>query len=405
MKAIFKGFQVLLIDDDLKDRDRYQELLKDYGAHATPAGSGEEALSILERQPFSAILLDKNMPVMDGLMFLSRARDIEFESDIIMLTAYESVRSAVKAMNRGAYNYIAKGDIDLLMDALEEIAIAHKMGISRIDQDIRRDIFESETLSEFLRQDVIQLELTTGFLALAILAFLLKDQTEENVSNVIALATEKLLSKKLTLDIRDRSRLAELGKALPACEDIDTGQIIEEVGFFVESNAPDYTELIKDLTEDKPDARRLIAGGENEKVEFKATLRRNIHTGQNDEAITFAVLKTIAAFLNSSGGDLLIGVEDNGNIGGLERDGFPSEDKILLFLYNSIRKRMGNKSSTFVHASTHRIEDKTLCLIHCDPGSEAVYIDDNQFYIRTGPGTTPLSQHETVEYCRSRWHT
>ncbi len=62
----------------------------------------------------------------------------------------------------------------------------------------------------------------------------------------------------------------------------------------------------------------LIARGESVKQEFKSTLRRNLRTRENDSRIEDSVLKTIAAFCNTEGGVLLIGVQDNGNILGIE---------------------------------------------------------------------------------------
>jgi hypothetical protein len=73
----------------------------------------------------------------------------------------------------------------------------------------------------------------------------------------------------------------------------------------------------------------LIAGGETRAVEFKSTLRMNLHTGQVDDKIQVSALKTIAGFLNAKGGTLLIGVADNGEVLGLDADGFqrrPSRD-------------------------------------------------------------------------------
>ena len=59
-----------------------------------------------------------------------------------------------------------------------------------------------------------------------------------------------------------------------------------------------------------------ISKGEGMQVEFKATLRVNLHTNQNDVKMEHAVLKTLAAFLNSKGGTLFIGVNDSGEVVG-----------------------------------------------------------------------------------------
>lgn len=90
-----------------------------------------------------------------------------------------------------------------------------------------------------------------------------------------------------------------------------------------------------------PTIAELIAGGETEGVEFKSTLRTNLHTGQPDDKIQMAVLKTAAAFLNAGGGTLLIGVADDGVVTGLAAGGFANEDKMSLHLVNLLRDRIG----------------------------------------------------------------
>ncbi|MEK6862171.1 MAG: ATP-binding protein, partial [Nanoarchaeota archaeon] len=74
----------------------------------------------------------------------------------------------------------------------------------------------------------------------------------------------------------------------------------------------------------------LIEEGESNKLEFKSTLRTNLHTNQADKQVEHSILKTLAAYLNSDGGTLLIGVSDIGEICGIEKDNFESNDKLNL---------------------------------------------------------------------------
>ena len=78
--------------------------------------------------------------------------------------------------------------------------------------------------------------------------------------------------------------------------------------------------------------KELIEQGENDQVEFKSTLRWNLYTQAKDKAMEKAILKTIAAFMNSSGGTLLVGVADDGSLLGLKQDNFANHDKLLLYL-------------------------------------------------------------------------
>jgi len=87
--------------------------------------------------------------------------------------------------------------------------------------------------------------------------------------------------------------------------------------------------------------RSLIDTGENDRFELKSTLRWNLKSNRPDKEIENAWLKTIIAFLNTDGGLLLIGVEDDGNVLGLEPDKFPNADRYLLHVNNLIRERIG----------------------------------------------------------------
>jgi hypothetical protein len=84
-------------------------------------------------------------------------------------------------------------------------------------------------------------------------------------------------------------------------------------------------EILAGKTAAQPSAisvSELIATGETGAIEFKATLRTNLHTGEKDPRMELAVLKSVAGFLNAKGGTLIIGVADDGAPVGLEKDGF-----------------------------------------------------------------------------------
>ncbi len=152
--------------------------------------------------------------------------------------------------------------------------------------------------------------------------------------------------------------------------------------------------------------RELIAEGETDHVEFKSTLRRNLHTDKKDKKIENASLKTVAAFLNSDGGTLLIGVKDDGSLLDLEADGFESNDKMLLHLSKIINERLGTLCLKFIHIHLETIDGKQVLRIDCNPSSQACYLIDGQsehFYIRSGPATIDLSVSALYPYIRQRF--
>ena len=86
----------------------------------------------------------------------------------------------------------------------------------------------------------------------------------------------------------------------------------------------------------------LVEIGESDEIEFKSTLRFNLHTGEKDSRMEFACVKTIAGFLNRDGGSLVIGVGDDGSPLGLDTDGFANED-CLLYTSPSPRDQRGSR--------------------------------------------------------------
>ncbi len=159
--------------------------------------------------------------------------------------------------------------------------------------------------------------------------------------------------------------------------------------------------------QDDAEAARAVASGEGPRVEFKSTLRRAV--GPNaanvpEAAIETAALKTLAALLNTDGGLLLIGVDDAGTPLGLDADGFPNEDKLLLHLRNLVNARLGPLAWRHLDAGCVWLVGKRALRVTAARAEAPVFVQDKggaeAFYVRTGPATTALSPRETLAYCR-----
>lgn len=144
---------------------------------------------------------------------------------------------------------------------------------------------------------------------------------------------------------------------------------------------------------------KKIKVGENLKVEFKETLSKNIYTDKKDQNLQISVLKNIVGFLNKEGGQLLIGVSDNGEIKGIERDFYKNDDAYKLLLSNLINDKIETKESSYIKLHIHMIKDKKICLIECSKAPNPAYLDGD-FYIRTDPECRKLSAKEANEYIR-----
>lgn len=152
---------------------------------------------------------------------------------------------------------------------------------------------------------------------------------------------------------------------------------------------------------------KLIESGESDYVEFKSTLRYNLFTKKNDREIEHATLKTIAAFMNASGGTLLIGVDDHKKLLGLKADNFLDHDKLLLFLTRLIQDRIGMQQTAFVRAAVEELNGSELVRIDVKPSTLPAYVKnskDEYFYVRSGPSTSQLKVSDIYEYINSRFY-
>ena len=149
----------------------------------------------------------------------------------------------------------------------------------------------------------------------------------------------------------------------------------------------------------------LIETGESSTLEFKSSLQWDVRQGQVNKALRLEVLKTLAAFMNTDGGILLIGVEDSGEIYGIEKDLQTlnySEDKFLQLLASLIADRSKPLYSTLVSFAFESVQGKRVCIANVSKSSEPVFIEGpktaGEFYIRSLNTTRALNPEETQEY-------
>jgi hypothetical protein len=161
---------------------------------------------------------------------------------------------------------------------------------------------------------------------------------------------------------------------------------------------------VNDMTDNQ--VLQTIAAGEDDRLEFKSTLRWNLRTNKPDKAMEIACLKTMAAFLNSEGGSLLVGVEDDGNILGIGADQFPNDDKFLLHFNNLINQHLGLETADSFSFDIRHLEKGDILIVDCLPSPAPVYVTHDrkeEFYVRVGPGTRPLTTRDALEYIRNHF--
>jgi DNA-binding NtrC family response regulator len=100
--------KILVIDDELSQREILADILHDAGYEVLLAANGEEGISLLNRRDIYLILTDLKMPGMDGIEVLRRTLDFNSDIQVILMTAFGSIPSAVSAIKNGAYDYLTK---------------------------------------------------------------------------------------------------------------------------------------------------------------------------------------------------------------------------------------------------------------------------------------------------------
>lgn len=167
--------------------------------------------------------------------------------------------------------------------------------------------------------------------------------------------------------------------------------------------AYDALALAAQASPDDPDTLALVARGESGRTEFKSTLRKPLAPGPPDHVIENTALKTLAAFLNTDGGTLLIGVDDDGRPVGIDHDGFGNEDEMMLHFSQIARQRLGLEA--YGHLSPRFVDlgGRRVLRVDAAPADRPVYFNEKgkgeeMFYVRVGPASNSLSTRETVEY-------
>ena len=154
----------------------------------------------------------------------------------------------------------------------------------------------------------------------------------------------------------------------------------------------------------------LLNKNEQENLEFKSTFRWDMRQNIVNHTLEKSVMKTIAAFLNSQGGHLVIGVDDNKKTLGLaldysslarkDADGFENH---FTQIFNNM---IGAEFRQFIKLNLSQVDGKDCCVVSVSPSHKPAYLksDNNseEFYIRTGNGTTALKLSEANAYIDSR---
>jgi hypothetical protein len=201
--------------------------------------------------------------------------------------------------------------------------------------------------------------------------------------------------------------------------------LINLQGFGLESN--DYEVFLQErsklifkelksrieLSREEPvnkELEELILGGENDNVEFKSTLRYDRRLKKVNKKLEYVVAKTIAAFLNTEGGNLFMGLDDDMNGLGLGDDMSTLKkqdlDAFELHLIEVIKKYIGKEYFAHLKISFPEYDDCQICWVKIAKSGKPVFTkfeDREDFFIRSGCSSQPMSREEQSAYEREHW--
>ena len=154
----------------------------------------------------------------------------------------------------------------------------------------------------------------------------------------------------------------------------------------------------------------LIASGENQIVEFKASLQWDYRQQKRNKDLHEPVMKNLAGYMNTVGGTVLIGVDDDGQILGLEPDfntmGKKNSDGFENIFNMAFNKMIGPEYRHYVDISFYTLDEKEICVLRTLPSDDPVFLTyqgEEKFYIRTGNSSQPLPVSIASRYIQKRF--
>lgn len=182
-----------------------------------------------------------------------------------------------------------------------------------------------------------------------------------------------------------------------AVNPIGSDQTLKQIDFMLE---------VVGALADSDKVMSLIRGGESKQTEFKETLTLDVKKQTKEKYIELSAIKTISAFMNSSSGTLIVGVNDSGEIHGVDQEVakfYKTHDDYLLKFRNLIKERIGGQAYDFIDYRLVKIGNKHVLLVECRESPIPIYVDDNDFYVRTNPATDKLDGPTLVSYINNHF--
>jgi len=147
-----KSGKILLVDDEKITLKNLEHVMKKEGYDVTATDRGTHALKLLEEQYFDVVLTDLKMEKVDGLQLLKSCQELHPDTEVIMITGYASLGSAVDTMKKGAFYYIAKPfKLDLVRKVVQEAI--EKVRLKKENRELRDQLEKYEGKVKIITQN------------------------------------------------------------------------------------------------------------------------------------------------------------------------------------------------------------------------------------------------------------
>jgi ATP-dependent Lon protease len=185
----------------------------------------------------------------------------------------------------------------------------------------------------------------------------------------------------------------------------------EEIAAELHTEAEPAASVPRDGRRSERGTAELLAAGESSSLEFKFSARWNSYTRQRDPAIELAAVKTVAGFMNARGGTLLVGVDDHGQVAGLDHDlktlGRQDHDGYENWLTTLLETSIGKPAISHLAVRFEQLEGGVVCRIDVRPSKRPVFVRSGKatadFYVRLNNSTRLLNTAEALEYIQVHW--
>lgn len=349
---------ILFIDDrpDVIQEAR-EWLLEDFSyQNLETATSAQEAKEKLQQQSFDVIVADMRMERDDsGFEILDWVRDHNLSAVVIIFTANDTIEDCHRAFKSEAWDYISKNISGSPFETLHESMQAAIAYLNRWGNKPNEQWFEEH-------QAELEQKYWGQYIAIANKAVIESADTQEKLNQKL----DELQLRRFTTTIRKIGDLRPIGD--------------------------------------------LLQQEESSILEFKSSLQWSVKGDCKDEKLQNSVLKTIAAFLNTEGGTLIIGVEDNGNIFGLEKDynclKKKNRDGFELKVVQLIENKIGKLFMSNIKINFENREGKDVCGVYVRKSEIPAFLikveqKDNtvfEFYRRFGNSSKQLEITEIYNF-------